>query len=59
MDLKQRRPRVRRRADPPEHAEARTQPPASEDLAHEAARRRGVEPDPELVLHEDPARRSG
>jgi MFS family permease len=26
----------------------------ADDLAHEAARRRGVEPDPELVLHEDP-----
>ena len=26
----------------------------ADDLAREAARRRGVEPDPELVLHEDP-----
>lgn len=32
--------------------------PVDADLAHDAVRGRGIEPDPELVLHTDPARMS-
>jgi MFS family permease len=38
-----------------EPLEGEEEPAPVEDLAHEAVRRRGVEPDPKLVLREDPA----
>jgi MFS family permease len=40
--------------EPPKADDAAESGLDADDLAHEAARRRGVEPDPELVLHEDP-----
>jgi MFS family permease len=43
------------RRDPPAGSSGEPEPsPQEEELAHEAARRLGFEPDPELVLTEDP-----
>jgi sugar phosphate permease len=44
------RPRPQPAADPPPEEEQ----PAPDELAHEAIRRRGLQPDPERVLEEDP-----
>jgi MFS family permease len=41
--------------EPPDSEEIQDEPQPVEDLAHEAVRRRGVEPDPKLVLTADPS----
>jgi MFS family permease len=43
-------------ADPPAAGEETTETIQDDELAQEAVRARGVEPDPDLVLREDPAR---